>query len=581
MTKTTSRSRLTEIIHVFIKENVLPNLIQQKNPEQVKKAFEELGSTFIKIGQMLSVRDDLLSAEFTKTFKTLQDNVPSDPFVTTKKTIEQELDASLETIFTSFNKAPFASASMGQAHRATLKNGDAVVVKVQHPNIAKEIMMDLQLFERAIPLIKYIPETSVIDLKGVLQEVKRSLTNELDFYKESQNGALFYNLNNHWYEIRSPKIYEALCTKKVIVMEEMSGKNFNQLMNLEETDERLIETLTNTQLKQQVAKRLIEHFMKQIFDDGFFHADPHPGNLLFHPLSVEELSENVTTDTKEHQKQLGSISFKTTATVTEPLQPYTISYIDFGMMGSLSASLRQKLMEIVLAIYTRDIYRIEKAVINLCQQEGPFDESEFHQQLASFLTQYLDLPIEEIDLQEVFAQIVSICHQNNLQIDRDITLLLKAFSTLEGVIRVLDPEVSLMEVATPIAQRYFLAHLSVEDTLKQAGLDILDGIKTVPKIPQQVYHLLETWRSGQGKINLELKKQDQLMNRIESMVNRLVFGVILAALIVGSSLLVQAAPDDQINFITLLGIFTYTIAAVVILFLAIDTLINYYKKRRK
>lgn len=581
MTKTTSRSRLTEIIHVFIKENVLPNLIQQKNPEQVKKAFEELGSTFIKIGQMLSVRDDLLSAEFTKTFKTLQDNVPSDPFVTTKKTIEQELDASLETIFTSFNKAPFASASMGQAHRATLKNGDAVVVKVQHPNIAKEIMMDLQLFERAIPLIKYIPETSVIDLKGVLQEVKRSLTNELDFYKESQNSARFYNLNNHWYEIRSPKIYEALCTKKVIVMEEMSGKNFNQLMNLEETDERLIETLTNTQLKQQVAKRLIEHFMKQIFDDGFFHADPHPGNLLFHPLSVEELSENVTTDTKEHQKQLGSISFKTTATVTEPLQPYTISYIDFGMMGSLSASLRQKLMEIVLAIYTRDIYRIEKAVINLCQQEGPFDESEFHQQLASFLTQYLDLPLEEIDLQEVFAQIVSICHQNNLQIDRDITLLLKAFSTLEGVIRVLDPEVSLMEVATPIAQRYFLAHLSVEDTLKQAGLDILDGIKTVPKIPQQVYHLLETWRSGQGKINLELKKQDQLMNRIESMVNRLVFGVILAALIVGSSLLVQAAPDDQINFITLLGIFTYTIAAVVILFLAIDTLINYYKKRRK
>lgn len=116
---------------------------------------------------------------------------------------------------------------------------------------------------------------------------------------------------------------------------------------------------------------------------------------MFHPLSVEELSENVTTDTKEHQKQLGAISFKTTATVTEPLQPYTISYIDFGMMGSLSASLRQKLMEIVLAIYTRDIYRIEKAVINLCQQEGPFDESEFHQQLASFLTQYLDLPLKK------------------------------------------------------------------------------------------------------------------------------------------------------------------------------------------
>ncbi|OFO95699.1 ABC transporter [Enterococcus sp. HMSC076D08] len=581
MAQTNPRSRLAEIIRVFINYNVVPNFVQQKNPEQVKKAFEELGPTFIKIGQMLSVREDLLSSAFTQTFKTLQDSVPSDTFSTVKKTIETELSLSLSDIFDDFSKSPFASASMGQAHRAKLKNGDAVVVKIQHPNIAEEIRLDLQLFERAIPLIKYIPETSVVDLKGVLQEVKCSLINEMDFLKESQNGEQFYQKNNGWKEIRSPKIYDAFCSKKVIVMEEMSGKNLNHLMNAENKTETFITGIQNKQLKQEVAKLLVENFMKQVFDDGFFHADPHPGNLLFHVLTKEEQTQASRKTETVHEKEFGSFAFRASTSAEDPVAPYTINYIDFGMMGHLSAGLRQKLTQAVLALYTKDAYRIEKAVLRLCQQEGSFDESRFHQELTSFLEQYYDSPIDEINLQEVFTHVVTICHQNNLQFDRDITLLLKAFGTLEGVIRVLDPEVSLMEVASPFAQHYFLTHLDVEDTLKQSGLDLLEGMKAAPKIPQQLHHLLEMWTSGQGKVNLELKKQDKLLSRIESMINRLVFGMILAALIVGSSLLVQAAPVENAEVVSLLGIFTYAIAAFVIIFLAIDALIQMYKKRKK
>lgn len=581
MAQTNPRSRLAEIIRVFINYNVVPNFVQQKNPEQVKKAFEELGPTFIKIGQMLSVREDLLSSAFTQTFKTLQDSVPSDTFSTVKKTIETELSLSLSDIFDDFSKSPFASASMGQAHRAKLKNGDAVVVKIQHPNIAEEIRLDLQLFERAIPLIKYIPETSVVDLKGVLQEVKRSLINEMDFLKESQNGEQFYQKNNGWKEIRSPKIYDAFCSKKVIVMEEMSGKNLNHLMNAENKTETFITGIQNKQLKQEVAKLLVENFMKQVFDDGFFHADPHPGNLLFHVLTKEEQTQASRKTETVHEKEFGSFAFRASTSAEDPVAPYTINYIDFGMMGHLSAGLRQKLTQAVLALYTKDAYRIEKAVLRLCQQEGSFDESRFHQELTSFLEQYYDSPIDEINLQEVFTHVVTICHQNNLQFDRDITLLLKAFGTLEGVIRVLDPEVSLMEVASPFAQHYFLTHLDVEDTLKQSGLDLLEGMKAAPKIPQQLHHLLEMWTSGQGKVNLELKKQDKLLSRIESMINRLVFGMILAALIVGSSLLVQAAPVENAEVVSLLGIFTYAIAAFVIIFLAIDALIQMYNKRKK
>ena len=431
------------------------------------------------------------------------------------------------------------------------------------------------------PLLWDSPETSVVDLKGVLQEVKRSLINEMDFLKESQNGEQFYQKNNGWKEIRSPKIYDAFCSKKVIVMEEMSGKNLNHLMNAENRTETFITGIQNKQLKQEVAKLLVENFMKQVFDDGFFHADPHPGNLLFHVLTKEEQTRARRTTETVHEKEFGPFAFRASTSIEDPVAPYTVNYIDFGMMGHLSAGLRQKLTQAVLALYTKDAYRIEKAVLRLCQQEGLFDESRFHQELTSFLEQYYDSPIDEINLQEVFAQVVMICHQNNLQFDRDITLLLKAFGTLEGVIRVLDPEVSLMEIASPFAQHYFLTHLDVEDTLKQSGLDLLEGMKAVPKIPQQLHHLLEMWTSGQGKVNLELKKQDKLLNRIESMINRLVFGMILAALIVGSSLLVQAAPVENAEVVSLLGIFTYAIAAFVIIFLAIDALIQMYKKRKK
>ncbi len=581
MSKSTSRSRLAEIIKLFIKYNVVPNFVQQKHPEQVKTAFEELGPTFIKIGQMLSVRDELLSPAFTKTFKTLQDNVPSDSYLTVKKTIESELDLLLEDIFETFDKAPFASASMGQAHRAKLKSGEPVVVKVQHPNIAEEIMLDLQLFEKALPLIKYIPETSVVDLNGVLQEVKRSLTNELDFFKESKNGILFHEKNDHWQEIRSPKIYEAFCSKKVIVMEDMPGKNLNHLMNTKNTDPSLIESVDNQRLKQRIAKLLVENFMKQVFDDGFFHADPHPGNLLFHVLTHDEQRQAQTIETNKRQKEFHGFTVTAASQTTKQAAPYTLNYIDFGMMGHLSITLRQRLTEAVIALYTKDNYRIEKAVLHLCQQEGTFDEGNFHQELTTFLDEYADSPIEEIEIQEVFTQIILICHQNHLQIDRDITLLLKAFSTLEGVIRALDPEMSLMEIATPFAQNYFLTHLDMGETLKKTGLDLLGGLQSAPKIPQQLHHLLETWTSGQGKVNLEIKKQEELLSRIENMVNRIVFGVILAALIVGASLLVQAAPDDHFNFISLLGICTYAIAALVIIFLAIDSLIQLYKKRKK
>ncbi|MCU7700931.1 AarF/ABC1/UbiB kinase family protein [Enterococcus gallinarum] len=236
---------------------------------------------------MLSVRSDLLSDAFINEFKHLQDNVKSDPFPQVQALLEAEWEQPLTAIFTTLQEKPLASASIGQAHRGTLKDGKEVVVKVQHPGIISAIQVDLDLFEKAIPLIRYIPETNVVDLKSVLHEVRRSLDNETNFLQETKNAQEFYHFNHHWQQIEIPKVYPQWCTRKVIVMDYMEGENLNCLL-ARKNNEQFFPNRTVKEIKKEVGTLLVENFMKQVFEDGFFHADPHPGNIFLQPLDPDQ-----------------------------------------------------------------------------------------------------------------------------------------------------------------------------------------------------------------------------------------------------------------------------------------------------
>lgn len=567
--------RLQEILRVFMKYKVVQNFSHQQNPVQIKQAFEELGPTFIKIGQMLSVRTDLLDPSFVETFKTLQDNVKSDDFAEVQQLLEAEWQLPISAIFTEFDQQAFASASIGQAHRGILKSGQAVVVKVQHPGIVEAINVDLALFEKALPLARYIPESNVVDLKSVLKEVRRSLDDETDFLLESRNAAEFYQFNDRWRQVRVPRVYEEFCTKKVVVMDLMPGQSLRYLL---EADDASIayHTVTNKAFKKELAALLVDNFMKEVFADGFFHADPHPGNLLVQQLTDQE---NLTDQqSPERVSRLGNVDVVINSVASNKLPPYRLIFLDFGMMGHINDNLRGRLMDALIALYTQDIDTMTDAVLRLTKQEGPFDEVRFRDELRGFLQEFGNVAIKEIDIQEVLLKVIRICHDNNLQMDEAVTMLIKAFSTLEGVIEELDPDLSLMEAIHPFGRNYFFKHLDLKEELQQQGLSLFKNLRTLPKLPEKTMTALDTFSSGKGRLNLELREQDKLLTRVEAMVNRLVIGLILAAVIVSSALLVVASPDRSPEFVDNLGIFGYIAAFVTIVLLALSYLYHRLRK---
>lgn len=567
--------RLQEILRVFMKYKVVQNFSHQQNPEQIKEAFEELGPTFIKIGQMLSVRTDLLDPSFVETFKTLQDNVKSDDFAEVRQLLEAEWQLPISAIFSEFDQQAFASASIGQAHRGILKSGQAVVVKVQHPGIVEAINVDLALFEKALPLARYIPESNVVDLKSVLKEVRRSLDDETDFLLESRNAAEFYQYNDRWRQVRVPRVYEEFCTKKVVVMDFMPGQSLRYLLEADDTAI-AYHAVTNQTLKKEIATLLVDNFMKEVFADGFFHADPHPGNLFVQHLTDQE--NQTDQRSPERVSQLGNVEVVVNGVSGKKLPPYRLIFLDFGMMGHINDGLRSRLMDALIALYTQDIDAMTDAVLRLTKQEGPFDELHFRDELSDFLQEFGNVAIKEIDIQEVLMKVIRICHDNNLQMDEAITMLIKAFSTLEGVIEELDPELSLMEAIQPFARKYFFKHLDLKEELQQQGLTFFKNLRTIPKLPEKTMAALDTISSGKARLNLELREQEKLLTRIEAMINRLVIGLILAAVIVSSALLVVASPDRSPQFVDNLGVFGYLAAFVTIVLLALSYLYHRFRK---
>lgn len=563
-------TRFRQITGVFMKYNVLPNLMKQTHPEEVRQAFEELGPTFIKIGQMLSVRTDILPPAYIEELKKLQDNVKTDDYSEVKKIIEEETGKPLTALFSSFDETPLASASMGQIHRATLQTGEVVAVKVQHVGIREEIMLDLSLLERALPLIKYIPESKVIDLKDIFLEIKESLQKELNALQEAANGERFFKLNDGWDMIKVPKIYLEYSTPKVLVMAFVQGTSIRTFFK------EPLSTGEHPTLRKEFGDTLVRNFIKQVFEDGFFHADPHPGNIFVQKIEKANQETKTTKERHLHKDfEQGGLDFLYREEA--PLLPYRLIYLDFGMMGQLSEGMIKKLTAVMDSLYRNNSKATGRAILQICRQIGPMDEEHFHEQLGSLLDRNYGVSIGDLNLQTLFLQIIGICHENNLQVPQEVTMLIKAVVTFEGMIRELDPDISLVEISAPFAQKYFTEKIDWSMELKRAALDMLYSAKAAPQIPSRALDVLDDLAKGKSKVNVELKRQDELLSRIEGMVNRLVIGLILSALIIGSSLLVEFHDGLTGQFVSALGILGYAIAFFAILFLIYDI----WRKHRK
>jgi len=559
-------TRFRTIVSVLRRYNVLSNLARQKHPSQVRAAFEELGPTFIKVGQILSSRTDIVKPEFANEFKKLQDNVRSDDFSVVKKTIETQTGKQMNDMFASFDEQPFASASMGQTHHATLLNGQKVVVKVQHPGIDAEVALDISLFERALPLLRYIPDSSVIDLREMVAEIKQSLFNELDTSIEVRNGTRFYQLNNRDDILRVPRVYAKYSTQKVLVNQYMPGTSIQHFM-AKMTQADADNNHQYDEERQYLAHVLVTNFLKQVFEDGFFHADPHPGNILLRELKKDDIGYNDT------------VAKKTGIIGKRQLPPYRLVYLDFGMMGSISPNLMDGIANVVIAVTTENTRQVGKAILAISNRTGEVDEEAFFSELAPFLGQYYNSGLGDIDFQGLIFEMVKVCRTNNIQVNPEVTLLGKAFGTIEGIVETLDPSLSMMDVARPFARQYMREHLNLRNELEDGLLATAQSLRDTPKLPSRLLSALETFENGQTRVNIVFSHRKMFIDRIDTMVNKVVLAVILAALIVGSSLLVQSHSDN--NWITYIGIFGYVTAVVVIIGLVIGTLHSWYRHWRK
>lgn len=569
-----TQGRLKEILSVICQYKLVTNFYHQTNPQAVREALEQLGPTFIKAGQLLSTRPDLVSPAYIKELQQLQDNVPPEPFLVAKKTVEAAIQQPIEEVFSSFDQHPFASASIGQTYHAQLTDGTKVVVKVQHHNVPELVRTDLSLFDKALRILKIVPTgKSAINIDRAYQELRKSLLNEIDTKLEASNGAEFYRLNNGDGIIRVPKVYPQYSGQGVLVNQAMNGKSIKHYLAQPLSED---EQQRQAQQKERhyLAKELVRNFIKQVFDDHYFHADPHPGNILFYRLPVNDQPTLKTTH--QWSKEVMGTSIATqTQTVLPPLR---LVYLDFGMMGHLTPNLADGIAQIVLALNSKDEQAIGEAILAVCNRVGPVDEPRFYRQLGELISPYFNEGLGDIDFADLLFHIIHLCEDNNLQVKSEVTLLVKAFGMLENTVAKLDPELSMMEVARPFAKKYFWQKFNFRNLVDEQLLALVKGVQSTSQFPTRINRFLQILSNGQVQINFRYQNERKVLKYLEKIVDRLMVVIILAAVILGSSILVKGSDDhSSINHIGMIG---YLVAILVIIILLVSTLIERWRHRK-
>lgn len=524
MDRKDERDRLRQIVSVFVKHGMKDGIKSMTDPVKVRSALEELGPTFIKIGQVLSTRPDILPESFIQEFEKLQDRVKPEKYEVMKNIVESELKGKIDDIFQSFEKSATASASMAQVHRAVLKDGREVVVKIQRPNVKETMLGDIAILKRLVRLIEHVPQANVMDPKEVVDELESSVKRELDFLNEAENIRKFYQFNHDVKYIRCPEVYDNYTTSNVLVMEYIEG------FKIIDTDK-----LNNQGYDMDdIARKLASNYFKQIFEDGFFHADPHPGNILI-------------ADRK-------------------------IAYIDFGMMGTLDDFMREKLNMFLQGVAERNIEAIVQAVFRIGIKKGKIDSKKLYSDIEQIYNSYVEVSLDDVDLPQMIEEIFKVCRKNNISLPKEVTMLVRGVLTIEGVIAKLAPEINIMDIAVPYVKSQIINSKNYRDDVIEQLENLYRLSKSGTKIPLKFLELINCMLSGKLKVQLEHTNLEGSINHLNRMVNRIVFGLIVSALIIGSSLVINTAAGPKIFGLPVFGFIGYAGAAVMGFYLLISIL---------
>lgn len=517
-------NKLVPQTNLFVPERNGKKVSEFSRFERIRLAIEELGTSFIKFAQIASNRPDLLPEELITELEKLQDQAPEVPIEDIRKVINEEFATPLLEIIEYFNPIPLARASMAQVHRARLRGGKEVVLKIQRPGIRETIKLDIAVLKSIVSIINsYFPQYSVYQPEELVKMFEDSITEELSFLLEANNLEHFQRMFKSNEDVFIPNIYRELCTDKIICMEFVDGYKITDLKNLKKFN------ITG----EQLALRGIRLYFEQVFDHGFFHADPHPGNIFV-------------------------------------LKDGRIAFIDYGMVGTVIDADKVHFARILLAMYDRDVQGLKKAILKFSKGLSKEQEREFEYDVIYFLRQYSRVALENIDGNEVMKGLNSLFYDYKIKIPSNLLLLIKALVIIEGVGLQLNPQYDIIENIGPFVQRLLSKKYNPARLQKELFRSIEDTSDLLKDLPTDVRSIINKIKEGKLHVEIEHKGLEPVAFRLNKTVNRLSFTLIIVAMIVGSSLIVVAKIPPFYHQIPLIGVIGFLISAIMTLGLAIS-----------
>jgi ubiquinone biosynthesis protein len=487
--------------------------------ERIRRMLEDLGPTFIKFGQIASMRPDLIPELLVMELRKLQDEVPPVDFFEVKKVIEGSLKRKIDEVFSEFEPTPIAAASLAQTHRAVLKEEDLpVVVKVQRPHIRRVVLSDMDLLAFfAEQIHEHVESYRIFDLPGLVNELRNTLIKELDFSRESRNLRIFRSNFAEDPHIVAPAVYERHCTPAVLTMERIEGVRVDQLDHTHGD-------------RPQLAKWGAQAVLKQIFLDGFFHADPHAGNILFMANGV-------------------------------------ICFLDWGMVGTLTRSMRFELADLFLALIERDEQQMVRSLLKLAISEQSTDTRLLEKEVLEILNTYYH---GNVNVGRLLLDVMEKLRSHHIRLRTDYAFMSRAILAMEGTGKLLDPAFNIFQEAKPFTRKLLMERWKPENIAKAIRTDLVGLAELVRDFPIRLGHLLREIEDGSVSMTVNHRGLSRLNETLDNVTNRITLGIIIGSLIIGSSMIITTGITPLLFGYPMIGIVGYLISAVLGLWLVFN-----------
>jgi ubiquinone biosynthesis protein len=491
-------------------------------PERLRLAMEELGTTFIKLGQLLSTRPDLIPQSFADEFRKLQDHVPAVPFHRIRKQLEEEIGEEVPQAFQSFDETPIAAASIAQVYRGRLKTGEEVAIKIRRPDIRQTVETDLEILLGIAGLIRnHFPDWEIYDPIGIVKNFRRTIRREMDFTKEAFTIDRFAANFADDETVYVPKVFWEFTGETVLTMEFIHGIKISALPELQAAGYDL----------KVIARNGANAILRQVLLYGFFHGDPHPGNIFVLPGN-------------------------------------TICLLDYGMVGRIDESLKQHLADLLNAVVKRDVDRLVVVLRESGELQDDTNLRELHKDLTEFVDDYYGRSLKDLNTGKMLYDFAATLNRHRINFPSDLMLLAKALVTVEGIGRQLDPEFNMVAMLSPLITKLIRERMTPASLSRELVNMIQSYSGMFKRLPWDIKELIN--RLNQDKFRIDLRHQgfEKLIADLDKASNRISFSLLIAALVVGSSLIMQTDKGPLLFGFPVLGLIGYSIAAFLGLWLA-------------